>query len=232
MKLKRKVKKMIRILKKDNFVIRKQKSAKVVWVGNEYGGFGVCDGLIKDKPLVYSFGIGEDISFDMGLIEKYNAEIFAFDPTPRSIKWVNENVKNERFHFYPYGLSDNDAKENFYLPKNEDFVSGSSFVHTGLMNNPIEVDMFCLATIMNEMGHRYIDLLKLDIEGSEFKVIPNILNELGIGINQICVEVHGRFWGAEGYKKNRELIDIMTKSGYSLVYVSDTFEELTFIYEK
>jgi len=33
--------------------------------------------------VVYSLGIGEDISFDLALIEKYGARVHAFDPTPK-----------------------------------------------------------------------------------------------------------------------------------------------------
>lgn len=231
MNFKRKVKKAIRIMMKDKFVIRRQKKEVIKWLGNEYGGFGVCCRLLGDEPIVYSFGIGEDVSFDTELIEKYNAEVYAFDPTPKSIRWVNKNVHNTKFHFYPYGISDKDEKENFYLPKNDNYVSGSSLMHDGLRTIPVEVDMFRLETIMNKIGHMKIDLLKIDIEGSEFKVITEIVNIPG-GILQVCVEVHGRFFGNEGYKKNRELIHTMNEAGYLLVYVSDTFEELTFVKTK
>lgn len=49
-------------------------------------------------------------------------------------------------------------------------------------------------------------------------------------MKQICIEIHGRFLGKEGYRKNRNLILSMNEHGYVLVYVSDTFEELTFIH--
>ena len=185
MSLKRKVNKAICIIMKDKFVIKRQKKETVKWLGNEYGGFGVCCRLLGDKPIVYSFGIGEDISFDIDLMEKYNAEIYAFDPTPKSVKWVKNNVHNEKFHFYPYGISDKDGKESFFLPENNDYVSGSVLLHNGLKTVPIEVDMFQLRTIMNKLGHRKIDLLKMDIEGSEFNVVPNILAYMG-GVLHKC----------------------------------------------
>jgi FkbM family methyltransferase len=37
--------------------------------------------------------------------------------------------------------------------------------------------MKTLKDIMNELGHEHIDVLKMDIEGSEYDVLENILNE-------------------------------------------------------
>lgn len=49
---------------------------------------------------------------------------------------------------------------------------------------------------------------------------------MGCEVKQSCNEIHGRFLGTEGYRKNRNLIHSMNEHGY----VSDTFEELTFIH--
>jgi len=231
--MKRKLKKILYILRKDERVIERQVKEKAEWIGNGYGGFGVCSRFFRGgrvNPVVYSFGIGEDVSFDLSMIKRYNAEIYAFDPTPRSVEWVKNNVRNKNFHFYPYGISDKDQKEKFYLPQRKKYVSGSVLMREGLHQDSIEVEMYRLKTIMDKMGHKRLDVLKMDIEGSEFKVIPDVLSILGkYEIGQLCVEVHGRFTGSEGYQRNRELVSFINKYGYLLAYVSDTFEELTFI---
>jgi hypothetical protein len=55
-----------------------------VRLGSDYGGWDVVlDGITKDS-VVYSFGIGDDASFDLELIDRYNLVIHAFDPTPKS----------------------------------------------------------------------------------------------------------------------------------------------------
>ena len=33
--------------------------------------------------MVYSVGLGQDISWDKALIEKYRCEVYGFDPTPK-----------------------------------------------------------------------------------------------------------------------------------------------------
>ena len=45
------------------FIDVEEKRAKE-WYGNGYGGFYVDPSLVPENAIVYSFGIGEDISFD------------------------------------------------------------------------------------------------------------------------------------------------------------------------
>jgi hypothetical protein len=48
------------------------------YLGNDYGGFYISPLHLKTiNPLVYSFGIGEDVSFDREIMEKYGAEVWA-----------------------------------------------------------------------------------------------------------------------------------------------------------
>jgi hypothetical protein len=62
--------------------------------GTDYGGYLLPENIKLDSnSIVYSIGIGEDISFDATLSGKYNCKIFMFDPTPRSIEHV-EKIKN------------------------------------------------------------------------------------------------------------------------------------------
>ncbi len=42
---------------------------------------------------------------------------------------------------------------------------------------------------MEKLGHQYIDYLKLDIEGAEFEVLENILEE-NIDVRNIYLEYH------------------------------------------
>ena len=203
--------------------------------GTDYGGFNIAADYIKtSNPIVYSFGIGEDISFDRAVIEKYNAKVYGFDPTPKSIKWISALKSDkcwggvfESFTFFPYGISDCDGKVKFYLPLNENYVSGSVISRNELNTEPIEVEMYSLASIMKMLGHNAIDILKMDIEGLEFEVIPNIL-ENKIEIGQICLEVHGRF-SDDGYLKTIKMIKQLKQVGYRICHISDNKEEITFV---
>ena len=65
---------------------------------------------------------------------------------------------------------------NFYLPINKDFVS-CSIKQIGRSNDCINVKVKTINTIMEELNHKHIDLLKIDIENIECDVLEKMLND-------------------------------------------------------
>jgi FkbM family methyltransferase len=198
------------------------------WYGNSYGGFYVHPDFLSKDSIVYSFGIGEDISFDKAIIENYKCHVYAFDPTPKSIAWIKNQKLLPKFTFFEYGIARETGFVNFNLPKNSNHVSGSIIKHQNVNEaNSISVLMKSFTDITTEIGPDHIDVLKMDIEGSEYDVIDSILSS-AIEIDQILLELHERFF-ADGKQKTMKLFKSLKDKGYVLFAVSDSFEELSFI---
>ena len=53
-------------------------------IGSDYGGWITPMHLLNSTSICYCAGVGEDITFDLGLIERFGCHVFAFDPTPRA----------------------------------------------------------------------------------------------------------------------------------------------------
>ncbi len=208
--------------------LKKGIKCKNIWYGNKYGGFYACPDLLNENSIVYSFGIGQDISFDTAMIENHNCHVFGFDPTPKSINWVNNQELPSKFIFFNYGISNKSGLADFYLPKNSEHVSGSLTVQNNInVMEKVTVKMKSIEDIANELGHKHIDVLKMDIEGAEYDVVENILNSK-ISIAQILIEFHDRFFIKEKLK-SRQTIKKLNNYGYEIFAVSDTFEEISFI---
>ncbi len=198
------------------------------WYGNGYGGFYLDPTAVPENAIVYSFGIGEDISFDQAIIAKHNCDVYGFDPTPKSIAWVSSNKVPEKFHFHPYGIGEKTGIVTFNLPKNKEHVSGSVYDHSLVDElNPVEVLLKEFTEIVKEKGHSRIDVLKMDIEGSEYAVMKGIL-ESGIPIKQILVETHERFF-PNGKEKGKEFFSLLKSHGYRIFAISDTYQEISLI---
>jgi FkbM family methyltransferase len=134
-------------------------------------------------------GVGEDASFDLELINRFGCEVYAFDPTPRSIEYVHKQLAGfPAYHFTPIGLWKINAKVRMFAPLQNDHVS-HSITNFQSTSTYIEVECRNLRTIMKSLGHAKLHLLKLDIEGAEFEVIKNILFE-SIQVDVLCVEYH------------------------------------------
>lgn len=198
------------------------------WYGNDHAGFFLCTESLDAKAIVYSIGTGTDASFDLDVMKELGCKVFAFDPTPKSIRWVADSKLPPDFIFTPLGLGIRNETAVFYLPKNDAYVSGSviqnDFVDQG---KRVEVELRTLRTFVTKHGHEKIDVLKMDIEGAEYEVLPDILNS-GIQIGQILVEFHHRMV-EDGYAKTKAAVQLLRDHGFVPFAWSDRLEEISFI---
>jgi FkbM family methyltransferase len=162
--------------------------ADLVHLGTDYGGYIVPGSLIHADWICYSGGVGEDVSFDVELIDRYGCAVFAFDPTPRAVAFAEATMgANPRFHFHPFGLWSSDGEVAFFAPQDPAHVS-HSIGNLQRTSESITVPVRSLPSIMGELGHDRIDLLKLDIEGAEHEVVASML-ETGIRPRVLCMEI-------------------------------------------
>jgi len=167
-------------------------------LGTDYGGWiiPVEAGLTADT-VCYCAGAGEDISFECALVEHYPCSVWIIDPTPRALehfKLLSEAVSAERpfpinngrenysiaprafqrLYYLPVGLADRDTKLKFYLPRNPAHVSASAI---NLQQTEAYFRASCerVSTIMRSQEHSEIGLLKMNIEGSEYGVIQDLV---------------------------------------------------------
>jgi FkbM family methyltransferase len=163
------------------------RQADTVMLGNPYGGYRVPSSLLDEQSICYLAGTGEDISFDLDIIERFGCEVYAFDPVPRAGAYVAKAAAQEpRHHFMAVGLWSSDTTLTFHAPAQEGFVSHSA---TNLQNTgaAFEAPVRSVASVMRELGHDHIDLLKISAEGAEFEIIDHVLTA-GIEARVLCVE--------------------------------------------
>lgn len=201
----------------------------LVEIGTKYGGWVIPSSLFDSGSICYCFGCGEDISFDLGLIDKFNCDVYGFDPTPRAIKYVNEVAgRNGKYHFFDIGLWDKEDTLKFYVPRNPEHVS-HSLLNLQKTEDYISVKVRRLINVMKEIGHDRLDLLKIDIEGAEYRAIESIIADK-IDIKVVCVEydecnnsLDDKFRG-----RIRASVKSLIKNNYSLV-CAQTHGSYTFV---
>jgi len=229
--MKRKLKKLInKILRKYNYLYI-DVNLKSRWLGNLYGGFYVAPQLVSSSSIVYSFGIGEDISFDLTLSNLTGCTIHCFDPTPKSLTWLGKQSASQlsKIIVHPYGIAQKTHQGTFYLPKNKEQISGSIIEQTAVDENDfIDVPLKSLSDIMLDLGHDHIDVLKMDIEGAEYEVIQGLVKS-NIKIGQILIEFHDRLFPKDPLISARSVM-LLRDAGYRIFAVSDTFEEVSFVH--
>ena len=195
--------------------------------GSDYGGYCLDASLLTAGCVVYSLGIGEDISFDLSLIATTAAQVYAFDPTPKVECWLAGQNLPPQFHYRAVGIAGNDGYETFYLPPRKDWVSHSILRASQYSAESIVLPVARLSTVMRLQKHKQIDVLKMDIEGAEYAAIEEIVCQ-GIPVRQLVVEFHHRL-SAAGTGQTRKAIAQLQNHGMRISYVCPRREIFSFI---
>lgn len=195
-------------------------------VGSAYGGWWVRTDVLGPSSTVYSAGIGQDISFDLGLIQRYGRGVHAFDPTRKCRDWVGSPQLPTKFVFTAVGLADYDGSGTFVLRSRPDWDDYELNVpSTGAFDSE-ELPVARVAMLTRRFSHQHLDILKLDIEGAENDVIKDVLSA-DLDVRQILVEFHYRR-GTSRLTRLHATLDALERAGYVLFARSPVGPEFSF----
>jgi len=141
--------------------------------GEGDGGKWLCglEKILKNKSsscVIYSFGVANESTFEAEILAKTSCNVFAYDPTVIKIGWPVSQATaaltfNPRLDFKSLALAEKD-----------DDGKGRT-----------------LKTLMKENGHEWIDVLKVDIEGDEYKSLLKAMKDFEkLPVGQLLVEFH------------------------------------------
>jgi len=188
-------------------------SGRLQRLGSEYGGWVVPIDLIDESWTCYCVGAGSDVTFDLALLRDYRARVRTFDPFHIFGEQAREAAGDDpRFSFHEVAIAPSDGplvmfgrqdEESGSLSAENLYGTGSSFVKPGRS----------LASLAAELGDDAVDLLKLDIEGSEYAVLGS-LDPLALGVRVLCVELHHTL----PPRVAKQHVERLRSLGYDLVY--------------
>ncbi|HEX3966351.1 MAG TPA: FkbM family methyltransferase [Edaphobacter sp.] len=176
-------------------------------LGDEHSGWVVH--LTSPPSVAYCAGVGQGMSFELALAKIMPRPVLVFDPSPTGVATVAAS-DTRNMQFFPIGLAAHTGILQFSVPK--DPGEGSySVVQHGI--DVVSFDCLDLPAIMSSNGDTSIDLLKMDIEGFEYDIIDQLLDER-IPVRQICVEFHD--WLRPG--QTRKTIVKLYRAGYRIIH--------------
>ncbi|KAJ7041152.1 methyltransferase domain-containing protein [Mycena alexandri] len=138
------------------------------------GGKWVCGlerATTQPNCVVYSMGVERQSSFEQEVLrQSERCQVYGFDFSVS--EWGPElradTAVNSRAHFYPWKMG-------------------------GVDNHDASPKEYSLQGIMKELGHDFIDIWKIDIEGSEFEALEAVIKSFKgqpLPFGQMEIEIH------------------------------------------
>lgn len=148
-------------------------------------------------PLVVSPGatvidIGANIGCFTVLAARNAARVIACEPHPDNFAMLQQNIALNRVtnvELLPYAISDKAGKASLYVPDDSTLV-GRYSLYPRRGKHSLEVATTTLEELVHSKGLTKIDLVKIDCEGAEYKILYNASKDLLSRIQQMIVECH------------------------------------------
>lgn len=181
--------------------------ASPIRLGDAYGGWCTCrptKATFANK-LVYTIGIGRNIKWDEEMIKTYNTSHHGFDPTPTAKDFFKKHPIPPNFHFHQYGLGEKDGNVTLKLPDgNFDSYTILEYNKQAQSGTVVSLPMLSVHSMMKMLKHKWLSILKMDIEGAEFGVIDQWFKDrFYIPADQILIEFHERYFIHDRNYKNK-----------------------------
>jgi len=118
----------------------------------------------ESSCVIYSLGVATEYSFEEEILDRIKGcQVYGYDASVHSMGKDLPRELQLRIHFHEQFVGVNNSKP-----------------------------YATLKTMMEKNGHKWIDILKMDVEGAEIDVLGQIMDDFEIlPFNQLQIEVHG-----------------------------------------
>lgn len=164
------------------------------------------------RCVVYSIGSWQEMTFERGVkAVRPDCEVHVIDHPLFQVPHAQAKKANVTLH--PYWISDQQGSEwvtvTCYPP----------FAFCGGPPKRIQVTYITLVELMRRNGHDHIDVLKMDAEGAEYRVLNALPGSVLERIGAVNIEVHG-------WQRTAEAIAPLENAGFRIFHAEENFRRV------
>lgn len=170
--------------------------------------------LPKDAVCI-DIGVNEAQLFSSMIKHCTKGKVYGFEPVPILYQYLDAKFSGEKVHVFPNALSDTEAEVPFYYFPKRSGVSGLSNRIPLLGNIKVEKLQIRTVTLDSVLDLQRIDLIKIDVEGAELKVLKGAIEHI-----QSCKPIIVFEWQQQGSDyfetKSEEIFAFFQDLGYGV----------------
>jgi len=184
-------------------------------ISNNYKKYKIFSNLNK-KSIVIDIGahIGQVSEF---INDKYNSKIYAYEPNPFLFKILKQKFdQNKNIKIFNLAVSNSHSSNKLFSTSNknnnlinETLKFSMEFEKKNIdEKNFINVDVITIDELLRQFDH--IDLIKINIEGHEYKILDEIIKNKS-KINKVVCQLHGDYV-AHLNQQHNDLLSFLKKN--------------------
>lgn len=181
-------------------------------LGGHYGRWRLPVSLIDDSWVCYMVGAGGNIRVDIELATRYGATVRTFDAVDSYVASAvreADGLARISVHEAAIAAADGPIRMQLMHDPQSSSVSAASLYDSDRF---VELPGRTMQSLMDELGDERVDLLKLDIEGSEYEVMPTI-DLRAMGVKVFATQLHH----TAPVRRAKALVALLARQGYEPV---------------
>lgn len=198
---------------------------KEIFIDKPYHPIEISKG---DKIVDIGAHIGT-FSLLAGMKTGSDGKVYAYEPEPDTFELLKRNISinslSNVVHAYNLGISKDKGKKKLHVCTRENRVISylSSFyqeharsIINARIAKTIEVGCITLRDIFESNHLDRINVLKMDCEGEEYKILFSTQKKYIAKIDKICMEYHDHL---SSHYTHKDLMNLLSTSGFEVLHV-------------
>lgn len=180
--------------------------------------------VFKTLPIC-DFEVVLDIGANVGIwtewtLQQNAHQVYSFEPNKTALKDLYKlHGENDRVTIIDKAVYKENTELDFFYTDENSLIS-ALHNHNGAdygipTNSSYKVKAITLEKFIQDYNIAHIDLVKIDIEGGEFDIIPNLKQSSFNIIDNFLIEIHPKYF-EDGLQKVQQLKDILYNQGYNI----------------
>ena len=173
----------------------------------------------KKTPLIIDCGSNIGLSIFFFKREYPQSRVIGFEPDPNAFAILQDNITRnnlDNIELHNVALYDDEGTVNFYSDLDEENTVGMSVTKRLLEKNKRLKEIQVQSVLLSNYISEEVDLLKIDIEGVELKVLRELSQQKKLSlVKQMIIEYH--FSHIISDNSLVELLEILDKEGFEYI---------------
>jgi FkbM family methyltransferase len=159
---------------------------------------------LNENSIVFDLG-GYKGEFTEEIYNKFNCTVYVFEPVYELFKIIKDKFnKNDKINVFNFGLSDCNKSLEINLADNASSIYGKNGVKE-------TIKLVSIFDFISENKIHYVDLLKINIEGGEYEVLPELINK-GYVVNIENLQIQFHDFVDDAISKREKIINNLSKT--------------------